>query len=541
MERKELQEIKNRLSKFVPVEIGVDETLIDKRHRPVIAKLVKAAQIIDRLYLTQVSKENLELRASLFATEPQEIIDYFDIMYGPWDRLDENRPFIGNKPKPAGATFYPEGLTGEAFEAWLDSHPDDRQAFESYFTIIESRKEGLVARPYSDVYRAHLAPAAHVLRAAASHSDDPRLARYLKSRADAFNTNRYRDSDMDWMSLDDGVLEVVIGPYEVYEDALLGLKTAFEAVIAIRNPEDSTRLETIKSYLPEMELTLPIPDEFKNRHRGTQSPISVVDVLFTAGDSRAGVQTMAFNLPNDEVAREAMGSKKVLFKNVARAKFEQILLPIARCLLAPDQLDRVTFDAFFNHTLLHETAHGLGPGRILPSEHTCVTEATTVNGALKTHYSVIEEAKADVLGMYLNYLLIEKGFHEATFEHEVYATFLAGFFRSIRFGATEAHGKANIVQYNYLKSKNAIATTDDGRHRLNMENMREAVTSLAEALLIIEARGDIQGAADFLAEYGAPSPSIDEAVGKLKDIPIDIRPIYAVEHQATSWFPSWLP
>ena len=530
-----------KLAAFVPTEIGVEDDAIDKSLRQVIAKLVKAGQIIDRLFLTQVSKENLELRSKLLSSGDEETLAYFDIMYGPWDRMDKMRPFIGSKPKPPGATFYPTVLTEEAFRRWITDHPNDREAFESYFTVIETHNGNLVAKPYCDAYRAHLAPAANALRVAATHATDPRLASYLTSRAKAFGDNAYRDSDINWMDLGDGVLEVVIGPYEVYEDELLGLKASFEAIVALRNPKDSEHLAAIKSLIPKMEAHLPIPDKYKNPNRGTDSPISVVDVLYTAGDTRAGVQTMAFNLPNDEVVREQKGSKKVLFKNVAHAKFDAVLCPIAERLIRTSQLKEVTFEAFFNHTLLHETAHGLGPGRIMVKGPGGEAVQTTVNQALKAHYVAIEEAKADVLGMYLNYILIDEGFHDPSFEWQIYATFLAGFFRSVRFGATEAHGQANVIQFNYLIEKGAINMDGDGRFGYVPDKMRDTVTALAHDLLMIEAEGDAKEAARFIQTYGIPSSNLAMAVGRLTGIPTDIRPIYDIEQRTAAWFPSWIP
>ena len=531
----EVSEMAALLTKFALTEIGVEDVRVPEKHRGVIKKLVEAAVILDELFLLQVDGRNKTWREEI-AGDPglKTTLAVFDIMYGPWNRLDHNKPFWGNVEKPRGANYYPRDITKQEVEQWITDHPDQKEAFTGYFTRIERDGSALKAVPYAEAYKDHLEPAARLLNEAAGLAEDIRLKKYLKSRAAAFLSNEYRQSDMDWMDLGDGDIEVVIGPYEVYEDELFGYKAAFEAFITIRDPDDSAELEKIKSYIPDMEKFLPIPDEHKNLDRGSESPISVVDVLFTAGDTRAGVQTLAFNLPNDEVVREKKGSKKVMLKNVAKAKYEQILLPIARRLIDDDQLGNVSFKAFFNHTLVHETAHGLGPGKITIEKNGRKVE-TSVNAELKELYSVIEEAKADTLGMYLNYMLIDKGMHPAEFVQNIYASFLGGFFRSVRFGANEAHGKANVIQFNYLAEKGAIVRGDNGKYAYVADRMPEAVKALAHDILMIEALGDYEGAGAFVEKYGEMPAEMTEALDNLSDIPTDIRPSYLVEKQTASW------
>jgi len=528
-------EVDTLLAKFASTEIGVEDAMIPEKHHRVIKKLVEAAVIIDDLFLLQVDSHNRTWRAEI-AGDPglKTTLALFDIMYGPWNRLDHNKPFWGNVEKLKGAGYYPPDMTKEEFEKWIADHPGQKGMFTGYFTRIERDGDGLKAVPYAGAYKDHLEPAARLLDEAAGLAEDLRLKTFLKSRAAAFLSNEYRQSDMDWMDLGDGDIEVVIGPYEVYEDELFGYKAAFEAFITLRDPVDSAELEKIKSYIPDMEKFLPIPDEYKNPDRGSESPISVVDVLFTSGDARAGVQTLAFNLPNDEVVREKKGSKKVLLKNVAHAKYDRILVPIARRLIDEEQVMNVSFDAFFNHTLVHETAHGLGPGRINVEKGGRKIE-TSVNTELRELYPVIEEAKADTLGMYLNYMLIDKGMHTAEFMQNMYASFLGGFFRSVRFGAGEAHGKANVIQFNYLAGKGAIVRNDKGRYAYVAERMPGAVKALAHDLLMIEARGDYEGAGEFIAKYGRMPAEMKAALDSLSDIPTDIRPIYPIVNQMTSW------
>ncbi|MCP4602830.1 MAG: peptidase [Proteobacteria bacterium] len=523
-----------KLAKLVRTEIGVDEVKIPNELRPVLKKLVMAAKLMDKLFLRQVSKENPTWREQI-ANDPKQknTLAYFDVMYGPWDRFDHNKPFWGNREKPKAVTFYPQDLTVEEFNKWIEKHPDQKEAFRSYFTVIERDGNGLKAVPYSEAYREILEPAAKLLNEAAELARDKRLKKYLKSRAKAFLDNKYRQSDMDWIDLGDGDIEVVIGPYEVYEDELMGYKATFESFVTLRDPEDSKKLAEIKALIPEMEAYLPIPDEHKNLDRSTESPISVVDVLFTAGDTRAGAQTLAFNLPNDEVVRDKKGSKKVMLKNVSRAKYDKILIPIAKRIMREDQVKNISFDAFFNHNLVHETAHGLGPGKIKFKKDGKLVE-TTVNAELKDLYTIIEEAKADVLGMYLNYMLIEKGLHPVSFMEETYASFLGGFFRSIRFGANEAHGQANIIQFNYFLEKGALFV-DKGKYAYAADKMRQAIKSLARDLLMIEAEGNYEAAKALIEKHGTMNEALNEALAGLDVIPTDLRPIYPIEKQVEKW------
>ncbi len=526
--------VKKLVAKFSPTDIGMDESKIPEQHRTVIAKLVEAAEIMDDLYLNQVSAQNPKWREEL-AGDPShaDTLAAFDIMYGPWNRLDHNKPFFGEVEKPKGATFYPEDIKKEELEGWIESHPDLKEAFTGYFTVIQRDGDGLKAVPYSEFYKKWLEPAAKLLDEAAELAKDARLKKYLTARAKAFRDNEYRQSDMDWMDLGDGDIEIVIGPYEVYEDELMGYKAAFETFLALRDPEDSRDLARIKSFMPKMEAFLPIPDEHKNLSRGSESPISVVEVLFTAGDTRAGVQTLAFNLPNDEVVREKKGSKKVMLKNVAHAKFNKILVPIAGRLMREDQAKNVSFKAFFNHTLVHETAHGLGPGKITVTKDGKKVK-TTVNAELKELYPAIEECKADILGSYLNYLLIEEGLHEESFVENMYASLLGGFFRSVRFGAAEAHGKSNIIQFNWLMEKGAIIL-EDGKYVYVSEKMQQAIKSLAHEVLMIEAFGDYDKAKVMIEKYGDMPDHLKAALDGLSDIPTDLRPTYTIEEQMKGW------
>jgi hypothetical protein len=442
-------------------------------------------------------------------------------MSGPFDRLEDHKPFINNVPKPLGANFYPEDMTKEEFLSWVQSHPQDKDAFESNFTVIRRPEKALTAIPYSAEYKEFLEPAAKLLQEAAETSSDPTLKKYLASRAAAFSSNDYFQSDMDWMDLS-GPIEVVIGPYEVYEDRLFGYKASFESFVNVVDEAESKKLAEIGKYLNDMERNLPIPDQYKNFQRGKSSPIKVVDEIFTAGDTKAGVQTTAFNLPNDERVREAKGSKKVMLKNVAKAKFETCWIPIAHTILSDKDMANVSFDSYFNHMLLHEVSHGLGPGNItLPDG-----SKTTVNKALKELYSTIEECKADVLGMVNMKYLLEKNVLPKELAPVMYSTYLGGMFRSIRFGINEAHGGGVAIQFNWMTEKGAFLLDGPGKFTVDPQKCEEALTDLAQQLLLIEAKGDYDGAKILIDRYKVMTPIMADAIDKLKDVPVDIRPVY---------------
>src|ERR1700720_1989830 len=449
-----------RVAQFVPTPLSADLSALGEQERRALAELVEAARPLDQIFLRQSWAGNPELRDQLAAyrgPHAAATLAYFDINFGPWDRLAEWQPFVGDRPRPAGAGFYPEDLTREAFEGWLAKHPGDRASFTSTTTVIRRDHAGprqgaeLIAIPYSREYEAWLGPAADHLRQAAAMTGNASLKRFLASRAAAFASDDYYASDMDWMDLDSPI-EITIGPYETYEDTLLGYKAAFEAYVTVALPAESAALARYKERLPWLERNLPIPDAWKNLGRGTASPIRVVDLVYGAGEAQAAVQTLAFNLPNDERVREAKGSKKVLLRNVMRAKYDQILLPIARQVLDPAQLRDVAFEAYFDHVLHHELGHGLGPGSI-----TVGGRKTEVRLELKELYSTLEEAKADVMGVYDILALVERGEMPADLRRTLEPTYVAGLFRAARFGLTEAHGQGVVSQFNYLMAKGALA------------------------------------------------------------------------------------
>lgn len=516
------QMLEKMVIQFAETDITYDESLLDDNQKQVIENLYFASIIMDDLFFSQVYSKNYEVKNQL-KTENEK--KYFEIMFGPFDRLNHNKPFIGTTQKPKGANFYPEDMTKEEFDNWIKNHPEDEASFSSEFTVIRREAEKLVAIPYSKFYKDRLEKAADYLVRAAKYADNESLKNYLTTRAKAFLSNDYYESDMAWMDLKDHTIEVVIGPYEVYEDELFNYKAAFESFVTIKDPVESKKLEMFGSFLNDIEKHLPFDDKYKNFDRGSESPIVVVQEVFSAGDSKAGVQTLAFNLPNDERVREAKGSKKVMLKNVHEAKFEKLLYPIAEVVLESDQLQYVTFDGFFNHTLMHEITHGVGPGKIVKDG-----KNTEVRKELKETYSKLEECKADVLGMYNNIFMIDKGVYPESFAKENWVTFLAGTFRSVRFGISEAHGGGNAIIYNYLLEKGAYEYNESTQKvRVNFDKIYDAVKELANVLLMIQAEGDYDAAVKLIEKYAVNSPSMETMRNNLSHLPVDIKPVYQIE------------
>ncbi len=524
----EIEMMKQKIDQFSVTQISYDESLLDENQKMVVQKLYEAAKVMDEIFLEQVYSQNFEIRENL-QNSTDELsklqLKYFTINFGPFDRLDNNKPFIGEKEKPLGANYYPEDITKEEFENWIKNHPEDEKAFRSEFTVIRRNDNGLVAIPYSEFYKDKLTKAATLLREAAEYADNKSLKNYLLTRATAFETNDYYESDMAWMDLKDHAIEVIIGPYEVYEDELFNYKAAFECFLTLVDPAETEKLKIFASYLREMEDNLPIPEEHKNFDRGSDSPIVVAQEIFSAGDTKAGVQTLAFNLPNDERVRKAKGSKKVMLKNLHEAKFEKLLYPIAQKVLDEEQLQYVTFEGFFNHTLMHEMSHGIGPGFI-----TVDGRDTEVKIELKETYSKLEECKADILGMYNNILMIEKGVYPKEYEKELWSTFLAGIFRSVRFGVDAAHGAGNAIIYNYLLENGAYEYNEQtNRVKVNYDKIYGVLKDLANKVLMIQATGDYEGAKALITQYGVDSPTMIKLKSQLTDLPVDIWPEFAIE------------
>ena len=496
---------------FARRPMEVDTAYLSEEERAVVNKLIKAADLMSAIYLRQVSEDNPRLRAGIAASDLADrdlLLDLFDLHFGVWDTLDEFRPFYGDTPLPLGAGFYPPDMTRAEFEAWIADHPEDREAFQSLFTVIRRDGDRLVAIPYSEYYREWLEPAAALLREAAAITSNASLKRYLNLRADAFLSDDYFDSDMAWMDLEGTPIEVVIGPYEVYTDRLFGYKAAFEAFITLRNPQESAAVARYKEHLRDMEANLPVPDSYKNFKRGFASPIAVTDQIHGGGDNVPGVQTIAFNLPNDE--------------RVLEAKFDLILAPMAEQVLVPEQAALLKRRYMSLETLFHELSHSLGPGTIMKDGR-----ETTVNIELKELYSPIEEGKADVMGAYNILYLMDRGELPAAERSDFLATYFVGLFRAMRFGIDEAHGRGAAYQYGYFKDKGAFAVDpESGLYRLDFARLESAIRDLVHDIVVLQGDGDYAAAGAFLDRYAHIDDAVEAVKSRLGDVPVDIQPVY---------------
>ena len=508
-------------ARFAPVSVAADLATLDAPERRVLAMLVDAVRVLDDLYLDQVWADNRATLARLHEDRTalgQARLRYFLINKGPWSRLDHDRPFLPDvPPKPAGAGFYPADATRDEVAAWLAS--PEGEAGRGFFSTIRRDAAGrLTAVPYSAAYRGPLEQLAGRLREAAALTRQPSLARFLRLRADAFLSDDYFPSDVAWMEIDASI-EPTIGPYEVYEDGWFNAKAAFEAFITVRDEHETRRLSDFGRHLQMLEDHLPVDPRHRNPALGALAPIRVVNLVFAAGEGNRGVQTAAFNLPNDERVIREHGAKRVMLRNVQQAKFRQALLPIAGRALAPGDRERVSFDAFFTHILLHELMHGLGPHEIRVGGR-----ATTVRQELKETFSAIEEAKADIAAQWALDFLAERGLVDATVARGAAATVLASMFRSLRFGINEAHGRGVAIQLNFLLQEGAVRVEADGTFAVEPSRLRDAVTALAREILTLQAEGDYARACAMIARLGMIRPEMQHVLDRLEDVPVDIEP-----------------
>jgi hypothetical protein len=516
-----------KIARFAPTTLTADTSALSANDQKALLKIIAAARYYDQLFLRQIWSGNEPLLQKLQAdTSPlgRLRLHYFMINKGPWSQLDGNEPFIeGVPPRPPLANFYPDDMTKDEFNAWVNTlSPADKEKATGYFYVIRRDPGGkLKAVPYSEEYRELLGPAAKLLSEAATLTTNQTLKDFLNKRAAAFASNDYYDSDVAWMDLD-GPIDVTIGPYETYEDELFGYKAAFEAYVTLRDEAESEKLKKFSQYLQEIENNLPIDPGYRNPKLGAASPIRVVNEVFSSGEGNSGVQTAAFNLPNDERVVKEKGSKRIMLKNVQDAKFNKTLIPISRVVLNPAQQKDLAFDAFFTHILMHELMHGLGPHNITVNGH-----ATTVRLQLKDQYSAIEEAKADMTGLWALQYLIDKGVIDKGMQRTLYTTNLASMFRSVRFGINEAHGRGVAMQFNYLTDEGAITFNDqNGTFSVDETKVRDAVRKLTHELMTIEAEGSYEKAKALLDKYAVIRPQMKGALDKLIKVPVDIEPIF---------------
>ncbi|MGE5125685.1 MAG: dipeptidyl-peptidase 3 family protein [Betaproteobacteria bacterium] len=521
-------------ARFAPVDIGADLRPLPASERRALAATIAAARVVDAIFLRQVWAGNDALLLQLLGDRSplgQARLHAFLLDKGPWSRLDHDAPFVPGVPsKPEGANFYPADATKAELEAWMKSLPEDaRSAAQGFFTTIRRGPDGrLAAVPYSLEYQGELERAAQLLREAAAATAQPTLKRFLETRAAAFLSNDYHESDVAWMELDASI-EPTIGPYETYEDGWFGYKAAFEAFVALRDDAETAKLARLGAELQGLEDRLPIEPSLRNPRLGALAPIRVVDLVFAAGDGNRGVQTTAYNLPNDERVVAEKGSKRVMLKNVQRAKFDAVLVPVSRVALAPRDQPLVDFDAFFTHTLMHELMHGLGPQRIRLSGR-----ESSVRLELKDTYSAIEEAKADVSGLWALQQLVDAGRLDRSLERTMYATFLASAFRSIRFGIAEAHGRGQALQLNRLLDAGGFRVAADGTFAVDSAKVKAAVSDLTRELMTIEARGDYAGAKALLEAQAVVRPETQRVLDRLREVPVDIEPRFTAVDELTA-------
>jgi hypothetical protein len=524
----DLAQLQQMTARFAPVTLHYEEASLSPGDRQALAKLIEAARGLNYVFMDQLWKGDRALYAQLQKDQTplgKARLHYFWLNKGPWSDLDGHTAFIPGVPerKPLGANFYPEDMSREEFEAWATSlPPKQREQAEGFFTVIRRGSDRkLEAIPYSDAYSADLHRAAALLREAAALTTNASLKKFLTLRADAFLSNDYYASDLAWMDLD-APLDITIGPYETYNDELFGYKAAFEAYVTIRDDRETNRLKIFADHLQEVENNLPIDGRYRNPKLGASAPIRVVNEVYSAGDGAHGVRTAAFNLPNDERVIQQKGSKRVMLKNVQQAKFDMNLKPIAARVLPQDAQRDLSFDYFFMHILAHELSHGIGPHQIQVNGR-----ATSPRQELKELYSPIEEAKADVTGLYMLQFLFDRNLmaHDANAERQLYTTFLASAFRSLRFGLTEAHGKGMALQFNYLSDHGGFTARPDGKFAVDYARIKDAVRSLTHDIMTVEAQGDYAGAKRLLDTYGVIRPPMRRAIDGLKGIPVDIDPV----------------
>lgn len=505
-------DVDRRLADYAPVTLTADVSTLTDNQRDMLGKLIDAADIMGALFWRQAFSD--DYRDWLDTLPSPATRSFAETNYGPWDRLAGNSPYLTDVgEKPSGANFYPVDMTDEEFEAW------DQVGKDGLYSLVRRNDEGALSLvPYHEAYAKPLEQAAALLDEAAELAEDADFANYLRLRADALVSGEYRDSDLAWMDSKTGAIDVVIGPIETYEDQRYGYRAAFEAYVLLKDLDWSERLARFSAFLPELQRGLPVAERYKSEMPGTDSDLNAYDVIYYAGDSNAGSKTIAINLPNDETVQLEKGTRRLQLKNAMRAKFDRILVPISEVLIDPEQREHITFDAFFANTMFHEVAHGLGIKNTLDG-------AGTVRAALRDYASSIEEGKADILGLYMITRLHEAGELGDIDLMDNYVTFMASVFRSVRFGASSAHGRANMVRFNFFLESGAISKDEaSGFYRIDAEKMTLAMNALAEQLLTLQGDGDYDAAATLTATYGSIDAALQADLDRLADanIPVDI-------------------
>ncbi|MDX1639290.1 MAG: Zn-dependent hydrolase [Balneolaceae bacterium] len=503
--------IEERLDQYTSFRLTADLSVLSDNQRKMLPILIEASEAMDRVFWQQAYGEKDRLRSMI---EDSSTWRFAEINYGPWDRLNGNEPFVeGVGPKPAGANFYPPDMNREEFEAWESEDKDD------LYTLVRRSEGGeLMTIPYHEAFSEEHELAAGKLKEAARLAGDPGLKTYLELRAEALLTDEYQASDMTWLDMKNNLIDVIIGPIETYEDQMYGYKAAHEAFVLLKDRAWSDRLSKYAEVLPDLQEGLPVPEEYKQETPGRDSELNAYEVLYYAGDSNAGSKTIAINLPNDEEVQLKKGTRRLQLKNAMRAKYDKILVPKSEVLIAEDQRSYITFDAFFGNTMFHEVVHGLGIKNT-------ITGKGTVREALKDHASAIEEGKADVLGLYMVSKLRDEGMVTDGSIEDNYVTFMASIFRSIRFGSSSAHGRANLIRFNFFREQGAFTYDESSQtYRVDMENMAKATDALSRKILMLQGDGDYEAVSAFVAEYAVVSDQLQQSLDRLREqsIPVDV-------------------
>lgn len=501
--------IKIKLAAYKTVKLTADLSKVNLLEREGLKQLIRAAELMDEAFRMQAFGGS---RITDTITNP-DVLRFMQINYGPWDRLDNNRPFVkGIGAKPAGANFYPADMRASEYDSLQDPKKADP------YTVIVREEGKLIVLPYSEAYKQMLTEASMALRVASDFFQDSMFKLYLKARSEALLTNQYDVSDRIWLDMKDNRFDIIIGPIENYEDKLYGNKTAFEAYVLVKDMEWSKKLEKYVAYLPELQKNLPVEHRYKSEAAGSSSQLNAYDIIYYAGDCNSGSKTIAVNLPNDEKLQLEKGTRRSQFKNTIQAKFDHIMLPIANEMIVPEQRRHVTFNAFFANTMFHEVAHGLGIKNTLNGKG-------TVREALGPYYSALEEGKADILGLYMVSELFDKKVLTEGELMDYYVTFMAGIFRSVRFGAASAHGQANMIRFNYFKEQGAIIRDPKtGLYRIEFAKMRMAMNALSALIITLQGDGDLEGVKKLISEKGSILPELQKDLDKLKakQIPVDL-------------------
>ena len=514
------EDITGKLAKYATVKLDFDRSILSDSQIQVLEKLVEASNYIDQIFWHQADHYALAIRKELEKSADPIDADYLRFMninYCQYDRQDGNKPFIGTREKPKGAGFYPEDLTKEEFEKYIQDHPEVEEEFNKLNTVIKRRGDNLITVPYEKEYRKYLEPASRLLAEAADLCENESLKHYLQLRSDALLAGDFFESDMAWMDLEGNLLDIVIGPIESYEDGLAGIKASYEALVLIKDPKESERFSAFKEHLGALEQHLPVSKDYKKSDVALSSSIGIFTSINRYGDSNAGTKTIAISLPNDEKVREQKGARSLQLKNVIMAKYDKILVPIAQRLIDEKQFKYVDGEAFFTNVLMHELAHPMGLNYVRGKEN------MTTRAGLQDAYSAIEEAKADVVGLYNIRYYVSQKLLPKDWEQKAYVTYLASIFRSVRFGASSAHGKANMLELNYLLKNRAITfDPKKGAYAVNFRRMKKVIRDLAKELLRLEGDGDFSGARAMLETYSTITPETQRSLNRLTDIPVDL-------------------